>query len=478
MSRSRVAGLIATAVALVCTTSSPVSAQEDQTVAVTTFRSKVDSKIARKLAGQSRKAVVKAAKDWFQVVSDSQMRRARDSIRGDAKKVEERAVLLARATDAQVVLEGFITGSGRDLSLELSVRSPRDGQALSAVSLTIPSLKVDKAVRGVLEVEVPKIVLQYFSAERRRIAAEKRERERQEARRRGEKKDKTDKTDKTDEPDVITDPELLGDDADAEDFLEAEQRALARARARRRHELRLRGEVAAGVSLMGRSLELLFEEAANVAPLSYDGNVAGSAMVRGELYPLGIFGSKALSNLGFTFLFDRTLVLEAELQDQVFSSVQTRWSVGMRYRFPLGDSVDDSTSVLISGGYNNLGYTIDSGDMMLAPDVAYRFVDVGFGIRMPLSSRLALSASSRYLQVLSAGDISDLGGYQDTSAKGTDFQGRVDFLATSMIKLSLGLQFTRMSLAYGAEGTLNAQNTVNGGNDTYFGGYLAAGYSF
>ena len=444
----------------------PAAAQDEQKLVVLTFTTEEDSRTAKKLGTQARKAVIQASADWFAVIDDGDVTQAEESV-GEMDDAEERAARIGGATGAQAILEGIIKGSGREFTIELSVRSPRDGQALESKDIVIPRRRIDRKVKEELGTEVPKLVLAFFSSEKARIKQEQEDKERKER----EAKEKAEKEAKEK-------AEKEAKEKAEKERLEAERKAKEEAERKAKQKMKLRGSVDVGLALTKRSLNLTVENDAFV-PYTYDGAMTSAAAIAGEVYPLGLTGVEALGGLGLAFRFDRTLALKTDFGDEQLATAQTRWGVGLRYRFALGEEPATSPAVIAALGFNGLSHTIDFGEAVaVIPDVSYSYLDIGVGFHMPFTEQLSLTAVGRYLQVLSSGAISDPENYGDTSVLGLDFDLGISFLVLPILEISAGFQFTRMGLSFGDDGTLTGGGLVNGGSDTYLGGYLMTGYSF
>lgn len=453
------------ALAAVATAPSSVRAQDDQTVAVAPFTG--EGRLAR-LAEQAHDESVKSIADWFKTVPDADYAQAVAAVGEDGTEAE-RFARIAGTVGALVVLTGALTeAEDRSMTLALVVRSARDGAVLGSIDLDVPR-RINREMRETLGTEVPKLILMALAADKDRLEKAEAERKRQEEEKARLAKEAEEQAKREAEEKARLEQE------------QKEQKAREEAERKRREKLALRGSAKVGLALTGRNLAFNADEAAG-EPYSYDGATTSSVMLAGEVFPLGLTGIEPLANLGFAVHFDRTLALKTEFQDQEFATAQTRWGLGLRYLFPLGESVDTAPTIEAALGVSGTSHTIDSGAMVLVPDVSYTFIDIGAGVRMPITPKLGGQALARYLVVLSSGAIAEPENYGGTSAMGLDFEASAYFMVMPKVKVSAGFQFTRMSLTFDGDGTLSMDGAgnqyVRGGNDTYLGGYLAAGYTF
>lgn len=248
-------------------------------------------------------------------------------------------------------------------------------------------------------------------------------------------------------------------------------------------------ELGAGVSVISRDLS--FSHQASLAmserPLGYDGSPVGGLYLAGELYPAalaGRAGDGALGNLGVAFAFDRAMSVTSRHDDgameREFDTSQVRMGVGVRYRVMLGN-----TAVKAAAGYNKLSHDIDTGGAALAlPNVSYSYLDLGAGVRHPLTDRVAVTGDARYLNVLGAGAIVEADAYGAATVNGVDLDAGLQWRATDRISVRGGVRYLRMGFSFEGTGAMSTDldgdpdQDVGGASDVYLGGYLLAGVAY
>ncbi len=256
-----------------------------------------------------------------------------------------------------------------------------------------------------------------------------------------------------------------------------------------RHNRHAAIDVQAGMSAGWRNLRFTFADDLPNAekPRGYKGSLVPSVMVTGEIYPLALGGKRsALSGLGIGFVFDRVLLLKSKLGDTEFSTSQTRYGAGLRYRYAFGNKATLPTVKLIAG-WNHLDFTIahDMTDFPL-PNVSYSYVDLGAGARFPLGTpNAAIYADFRYMVVLGAGQIMEQMYYGDGSTLGIDGDIGIELIFLKRAILKIGGRYQRIAFDFDGSGAKTTDGDgdpttqdVGGALDQYFSAYVTAGYLF
>jgi hypothetical protein len=241
-----------------------------------------------------------------------------------------------------------------------------------------------------------------------------------------------------------------------------------------------------------RTLSFTTRDGFEQAPPGYDSPPIPGVHVAGEIYPLAFASQGFLSGLGFAAEFDQSLLLttkSAAVMDVSLPTSQTHWSVGARFRLRFGRTAT-APSVTLGAGYGRRDFTVDraalpdDSDLDL-PDVSYQYVDPGMSVRVPLGSRIALSAGARALLLLGAGDIQEADQYGSATAFGADATAGLDVMLTSRFLLNLSAVASLVQLEFDGNGELargrdqdDASVDVGTASDRYLGGTASLGVLF
>jgi len=246
------------------------------------------------------------------------------------------------------------------------------------------------------------------------------------------------------------------------------------------------GSASLGISVIGRDLTFTVQPSipTEQQPMTYQGTPVGAAQFNAELYPL-LKKKGMLRHLGFAVSVQKALRLRSRVATQgeahEFDTEQSRYRVGARYRVSLGKS-----SVRLAVGYDKLTHKINSGGVDLdLPNVSYSCVDLGGGLRVPLSStgKVTLGADARYLHVLDAGEITTPAAYGNATVQGIDIDAHLAYMASERLVIRGGVEFVRVGFAFDGSGAMTQLDTspdqdVGGAADTWLGGYMTAGLLF
>jgi hypothetical protein len=248
-------------------------------------------------------------------------------------------------------------------------------------------------------------------------------------------------------------------------------------------------DVELGVTAVKRNLSFTYASdlSASQRPNGYSGSIVPSVILTGEVYPLA-FGKKpgALGGLGIGFVIDRVLLLKSRLGMKEYTTSQMRLGGGLRYRYNFGDQATMPTVKAIVG-FSKLDFTIDRGtDDLDLPNVSYSYLDLGVAGRFPLGTpHAAVYLDVRYLQVLSAGEVSQMDFYGSGSTLGLDGDAgfELQFLGRGIVKI--GVRYQRIAHDFDGNGARSnnrdgnaSTQDVGGALDTYLSGYVTGGYLF
>lgn len=250
------------------------------------------------------------------------------------------------------------------------------------------------------------------------------------------------------------------------------------------------GHINVGFSAIGRQLEFGVASGIpdNMRPRPYQSSMVGGVHVDAELYPFlrkskGSFFGRQLSRIGVAFDLDHSVAMKSTLSlsgtPTEFATTQSRWSLGARYRIPIGRS-----AIKLAAGYDELGLVVADGTIMTGvPDVTYGAVDLGGDVDIALGSHFTLGLGGRFLAVTGAGEISTGAAYGRAVITGVSGRAQIDAHVTKSLTLSAGLSLLQISLDFAGTGDMSDvngdnQQDVNSASDTYSGGFVSAGYRF
>jgi hypothetical protein len=165
------------------------------------------------------------------------------------------------------------------------------------------------------------------------------------------------------------------------------------------------GAVLLEVSLGAASLLRIFDYSDDPSGLLREYQLPASVLgaLRAEVWPAARRGG-ALAHLGLTASAEQSLLLKSGIKGgPAFSTNAQRIVLGLLGRLPLR-----KTELTLSAAYGWQDFSISGeGDPARPeiPNVTYRFLRGGTGLRMGITPRVAVLASAAYLHVLDSGQI-------------------------------------------------------------------------
>jgi hypothetical protein len=201
---------------------------------------------------------------------------------------------------------------------------------------------------------------------------------------------------------------------------------------------------------------------------------APSGRFEGELYPLALSNpSSPLAGLGIFGEYDKTIGLSIEVPNTMGKSTpinQAHYSIGVRYRLPLGRSAISAGVAYARRHYIADRSSLDQPTQLDAPDVDYAAVAPVIGARTQVASRIALFAEIDAMLVLSAGSIVESENYGGGDVFGIGGNVGVDIALGKQIGLRFAAEYNQMNLSFGGTGTMASVRKVSGATDRDFGG--------
>jgi hypothetical protein len=253
--------------------------------------------------------------------------------------------------------------------------------------------------------------------------------------------------------------------------------------------------VNAGVSFVGRKLSFSYSGAEGEGPPGFSGTPVPGAYVVGEIYPAAFGGGPrgALADLGVGFIVDRVIKLNAAVDDGTgmgtvaLDTRMWRYGANLRYRHNF-DQAEDGYSVQASLGFNTAGFAIKKTDAPAGvnvdvPNVAYKYLDLGVGGRVPILKKLSFLVEAKFLAPLTTGQIQTNSHYGPATVKGFDGEAALEYRITGNFMARAGARLMLVSFSFDGDGALddhdgNGENDVSGASDRYLGGFLTGGYWF
>ena len=273
-----------------------------------------------------------------------------------------------------------------------------------------------------------------------------------------------------------------------------EETAIAREAAEPEADPRDRGiDLVVGASFVARKLSFDYSDAlaGPQQPQGYDGALVPGVFADAEVYPVTLVdGGGFARGFGVSAMIDKVLLIKSKLEnggDDALPTSQTRWGVGLVYRWNFGSRAT-SPSLVVGARYNKLSFAIDESGApdpaaIQIPDVSYTYVDPGLRFRLPVGERLAFRLEGHYLVVLDAGQIQEPQRYGEAGVIAFDADAGAELAITSNIVARVGGRFTQYGLSFNGDGdqtdpTEDGTQDVDSATDRYLGFYATAGVVF
>ncbi len=223
--------------------------------------------------------------------------------------------------------------------------------------------------------------------------------------------------------------------------------------------------VSAGVSFINRSLAV---GASDEDFASYEGIYAPGLHVDGDL----VVNHK----VGLEAYYDRSVGLKsgrAGAGTMPLATAQSRLEAAAFYR---ASFAGDRVAFHIGVGGGRVAFGIEKSALITdqVPDVSHTFIGPVMAVRVGITDRIAAVARGSGLVVLSSGELSDSAQYGSASTFGYDVMAGADIEVFAGFGVRAGATFTRMSMSFDRNGTLDAGS----GSDQYTGSYVGANYAF
>jgi hypothetical protein len=264
------------------------------------------------------------------------------------------------------------------------------------------------------------------------------------------------------------------------------------AHARRHHDApKIQAAVIdAGMSVTGRQLTFASRAYAQ-APHGYKGPFAPGGHVDGAIYPLAFLDRAGpAAGLGVDFEYDQTTSLTtrtSEAMDVVMPTNENHWSIGGRYRIPLGNG---GAQVALGFDWSHRQFVVDrsglpAGAVLDMPDVVYTAYAPELATRIPLGPRVTLTATGRVLLIKSAGPIQTQAEYGAAKVTGGEGNAGLEILVTNNVVVNVSGTAAIIGYAFVGNGTQSSNRDgdpttkdVGGAMDQYIGGMATLGIAY
>jgi TolB-like protein len=238
-------------------------------------------------------------------------------------------------------------------------------------------------------------------------------------------------------------------------------------------------EVDAGLSITGRQFD--FD---TTQPPHFTSGVVPGIAADLTVNPLAFTWNKAggvFSGLGVGATIEKPFWPDSTSKTdmtQHFATSELKVEGGLRWRITLYKPVPRPELLLAAGGgLHTFSLAKDAtGQDVGPPDVAYKYVDFGIGVRLHFAEWAYLTAKFNYHLVVNSGPISDVATeYGPTATTGLRFGGALDFIIYKGLKVGLDGFYERFGLKF-VPGNTSPAKQANAAVDQYFGGVITVGY--
>ncbi|HEX4417789.1 MAG TPA: hypothetical protein VH165_07815 [Kofleriaceae bacterium] len=183
---------------------------------------------------------------------------------------------------------------------------------------------------------------------------------------------------------------------------------------------------------------------------------AGGGRVDGEIYPFALANAASGgAGFGFAASYDKTFGLSIKVPNTTTSAPidQSRYSVGARYRFTVGET----SAVALGLDYYGRSYIADRSGLMAnvldTPDFKYSAVAPGISARTPVAPTVTLFGGLDGLLMLDAGPVVKATSYGSGTVYGVEAAAGIDVALTQQIGLRLAAEYSQINLSFSNKGT-------------------------
>jgi hypothetical protein len=245
-----------------------------------------------------------------------------------------------------------------------------------------------------------------------------------------------------------------------------------------------------GLSFTMRRLAFGIRPGLLATPPAYKGNPLPGATIDATVYPLAIGHARAdlLKNLGLNLTFDRAFKLTTkDAKGMQYAGASGRFGFGAVFRYAFGRS-PTAPVVLGSLGYSSQAFSIttsSSANMSGIPNVRYKSIEPGVGIRFPITPKIIANLDVKTMAMLDAGQIQAQTQYGTTDLLAFEGSIGADYLVTPNIFARAAFHAETIGMKFHGNGTLSnlrdndpTTQDVLTARDNYFGGMVTVGYLY
>jgi hypothetical protein len=245
-----------------------------------------------------------------------------------------------------------------------------------------------------------------------------------------------------------------------------------------------------GISLTMRRLAFGIRPGLLATPPAYKGNPLPGATIDATVYPLAIGHTRSdtLKDLGLNLTFDRAFKLTTkDAKGMTYAGAESRFGFGAVFRHAFGRS-PTAPVVLGSLGYNSQAFSIttsSSANMSGIPNVRYKSIEPGVGIRFPITPKFIANLDVKTMAMLDAGQIQAQTQYGTTDILAFEGSIGADYLVTPNIFARATFHAETVGMKFHGNGTLSnfrdndaTTQDVLTARDNYFGGMVTVGYLY
>lgn len=242
-------------------------------------------------------------------------------------------------------------------------------------------------------------------------------------------------------------------------------------------------DAALGLSFTARKLSFTVKRGVMNVPPPYNGVPVAGADLDITVFPLAI-GHKnksALRGLGITGFYDKVIKIESKAQNVSLPTKQSRFGVGVVFRYPIGN--------LVVGGmlrYGKQSFNIGSagGIQPALPDTEYTIIEPSAFVKYQVGQKITINLTGGFLGITNTGEIQQMDQYGAATVTGAEVEAGLDVMLTKNILVRAAFRFEQIGYKFKGVGAQVERDNdpsspdVGGAADRYIGGTVLAGYLY
>jgi hypothetical protein len=222
-----------------------------------------------------------------------------------------------------------------------------------------------------------------------------------------------------------------------------------------------RFEIAVGAFTSTRSLQFDVSDATPTEelPMTSPQSTAVGAQVSASVFPLDRHDSRGRMigpgiSVGFRHSIGNSAAFYDEVEDEYLDlpAVDTGWSIGLRYRQPIGPLL-----VEVNAAHDSASHRVDEQpDWLELPDAEYRSIATGARIELAVGGGAAVAIAGHYHYVLDAGELMSVDGYGSGAIAAYDLHAALDVPLGKSLFAAADLGYRRVAMTFAGDGALSA----------------------